>query len=133
MDLYNLIVKIEASPFYLAMLIYFAWYPLTTSVMWIFTSLLFYRSRESGPQAALDAFYQTTETPSVSFLIPAYNEEANIAQTLRGVLAVDYSNFEVIVIDDFSTDKTRQEIAPFLANPRLRLIEKEFKIGRAHV
>jgi len=131
MDLYNLIVKIEASPFYLAMLIYFAWYPLTTSVMWIFTSLLFYRSRESGPQAALDAFYQTTETPSVSFLIPAYNEEANIAQTLRGVLAVDYSNFEVIVIDDFSTDKTRQEIAPFLANPRLRLIEKEFNEGKA--
>ncbi|MFT5233231.1 MAG: biofilm PGA synthesis N-glycosyltransferase PgaC [Candidatus Krumholzibacteriia bacterium] len=131
MDLYTLVVNIEASRLYMAMLVYFAWYPLTTSVMWIFTSLLFYRRRESGPKEALANFYKTTEQPSVSFLIPAFNEEKNIARTLAGVLAVEYPNFEVVVIDDCSTDKTLREIVPFLANPRLRLLQKKFNEGKA--
>jgi len=131
MDLYTAIVNLEASRFYLALLIYFAWYPLTTSVMWIFTSLLFYRRREAGPKEALAAFYETSEQPSVSFLIPAYNEEANIARTLEGVLAVDYPNFEVVVIDDCSSDQTLREIKPFLADPRLRLVQKKVNEGKA--
>ncbi len=131
MDLYNLVVQIEASRFYMVLLVYFAWYPLTTSVMWIFTSFLFYRRRESGPKKLLDAFYEATETPSVSFLIPAFNEEANIAKTVAGVLKVDYPDYEIIVIDDCSTDNTLAELKPFLANPRVRLLRKKVNEGKA--
>ena len=60
----------------------------------------------------------------VSFVIPAYNEEKNIAATLRGVLEVDYPDFEVMVIDDCSTDGTLVEIVPFLADSRVRLVRK---------
>lgn len=44
--------------------------------------------------------------PFVSILIPAHNEEHVIANTVENVLAMDYPNFEVIVIDDRSSDNT---------------------------
>jgi len=44
--------------------------------------------------------------PGISVLIPAYNEESIIRRTLRTVLKSNYDNFEVILIDDGSTDKT---------------------------
>ena len=44
--------------------------------------------------------------PAVSVLVPAFNEEAGIEATLRSLLIQDYPDFEVIVIDDGSTDRT---------------------------
>jgi glycosyltransferase involved in cell wall biosynthesis len=46
----------------------------------------------------------------VSIIIPAYNEEAYLAQTIRSALEQDYSDFEVIVVNNASTDRT-EEIA----------------------
>lgn len=46
--------------------------------------------------------------PGISVLIPAYNEENVIRKTLRTVLKSDYKNFEVILVDDGSTDKTSE-------------------------
>jgi chlorobactene glucosyltransferase len=45
--------------------------------------------------------------PMVSILVPARNEEKNIAGCVRSLLAQDYPTFEVIVYDDQSTDATR--------------------------
>ena len=42
----------------------------------------------------------------VSVVIPAHNEEKNVAATIRAILAQDYPDFEVIVIDNASTDRT---------------------------
>lgn len=44
--------------------------------------------------------------PFVSIMIPAHNEESVIANTVRTVLELDYPNFEIIAIDDRSTDNT---------------------------
>jgi biofilm PGA synthesis N-glycosyltransferase PgaC len=131
MDLYQLLVDIEASRFYLAMLIYFAWYPLATSAMWIFTAVLFFRQKETGKTDFYDYDAATDAQPMVSFVIPAFNEEKNIAATLEGVLAVDYPNFEVVVIDDCSTDDTLTAVARFLDDPRFRLIRKKINEGKA--
>jgi peptidoglycan-N-acetylglucosamine deacetylase len=61
--------------------------------------------------------------PLVSVLIPAYNEEAVIVDTVRAALASKYSNLEVFVVDDGSVDQTealvRQE---FGRDPRVRLL-----------
>lgn len=44
--------------------------------------------------------------PFVSVLIPAHNEEGVIADTVKNILTMDYENFEIIVIDDRSSDNT---------------------------
>jgi len=62
-------------------------------------------------------------TPPVSVLIAAYNEAPVIARTIRGILASDYPDFEVIVVDDGSTDGTADIVrAAFAAEPRVRLL-----------
>jgi glycosyltransferase involved in cell wall biosynthesis len=47
-------------------------------------------------------------TPRVSVVIPAFNAEHYIRETLDSILAQTYSNIEVIVVDDKSTDGTRE-------------------------
>ncbi|MCA0983840.1 glycosyltransferase [Halobacillus yeomjeoni] len=49
-------------------------------------------------------------TPPVSLLIPAYNEEKTIVSNLLSALLVEYPEYEVIVINDGSTDATLEEL-----------------------
>ena len=53
------------------------------------------------------------DRPRVSVLIPARNEEANIGTCIEGFLSQDYDNFEIHVLDDQSTDRTRTIIEKF--------------------
>ena len=63
------------------------------------------------------------EPPLQSVLIPAHNEAKVIAETIRHVLASDYPNLEIIVIDDGSKDDTAEVVRTVFAdNPRVRLI-----------
>src|SRR5690606_25527355 len=69
--------------------------------------------------------------PSVSVLVPAHNEEAVVGHAVRSMLAMDYPDFEVIVIDDGSTDDTVGALAPLAADRRLRLVRKVVNEGKA--
>lgn len=51
--------------------------------------------------------------PEISIIIPAYNEEKNIARCLNSVLAQTFESFEVICVDDGSTDGTVEIIKSF--------------------
>ena len=59
--------------------------------------------------------------PFLSVVIPARDEAANIGRTVHAFLAQDYASFEVIVVDDRSTDGT-SEILNAIADPRLKVI-----------
>ena len=48
--------------------------------------------------------------PRVSIIVPARNEEHDIRATLESLLALDYSNYEVIAVNDRSTDATGQRM-----------------------
>ena len=48
--------------------------------------------------------------PRVSIIVPARNEEQTLEQALRTLLALDYDNYEVIAVDDRSTDRTGEII-----------------------
>lgn len=60
----------------------------------------------------------------VSVIIPAYNVERYIAQTVRSVLNQTYSNFELLIIDDESPDKS-VEICQQFGDPRLKIIHQK--------
>jgi peptidoglycan/xylan/chitin deacetylase (PgdA/CDA1 family) len=59
----------------------------------------------------------------VTVIVPAYNEAANIAGTVRSLVASDYPHVEVIVVDDGSTDATA-EIVRRLRLPTVRLLRQ---------
>jgi len=61
---------------------------------------------------------QANETPSVSVLIPAWNEEVGILKTVRSVLDTKYPKLQIVVINDGSTDSTHDIMTGFIAeNP----------------
>ncbi|GAA2621705.1 glycosyltransferase [Dactylosporangium fulvum] len=59
----------------------------------------------------------------VSVIVPAYNEAANIAATVRSLVANDYPGIEVVVVDDGSTDGTA-DIVRRLGLPSVRVIRQ---------
>ena len=60
----------------------------------------------------------------ISVVIPLYNKEPIIEKSLRSVLSQDYDDFEVVVVNDGSTDRSA-EIVKGIDDPHIRLIEQE--------
>jgi glycosyltransferase involved in cell wall biosynthesis len=61
--------------------------------------------------------------PKVSIIIPARNEERNLEEALRSILALDYDDLEIDVVDDRSTDRTGEILDRMAAaDPRLRIV-----------
>lgn len=73
---------------------------------------------------SLSQYPEPSSFPKVSILVPARNEESNIEDCLSSLLAQDYPDFQVIVLDDNSTDST-WEILTRIAegNKRLNIIK----------
>lgn len=60
----------------------------------------------------------------ITVVIPLYNKEASIAQSLKSVLSQEYDDFEVVIVDDGSTDGSVSRVEA-MNNPRIRLIKQE--------
>lgn len=66
----------------------------------------------------------------VSIIMPTYNCGQFIAESIRSVLAQTYADWELIIVDDCSTDDTVSVVASF-CDPRLRFMRNECNIGAA--
>jgi glycosyltransferase involved in cell wall biosynthesis len=62
--------------------------------------------------------------PKVSVIIPAYNRANYIAESIQSVLDQTFADFEIVVVDDGSTDNTREVIESF-HDPRIRHFHQE--------
>lgn len=60
----------------------------------------------------------------ISVVIPLYNKEQSIASTLQTVLNQTYQDFEIVIVDDGSTDHSVGEVTK-MTDPRIRLIHQE--------
>jgi glycosyltransferase involved in cell wall biosynthesis len=56
--------------------------------------------------------------PAVSIIVPACNEEVDIAQSIAQLLALDYDRYEVIAVDDRSIDRTGEILDGLAASPQ---------------
>ncbi|HEX2026980.1 MAG TPA: glycosyltransferase [Nitriliruptorales bacterium] len=119
---------IEGSLPYWVALGFFAAYPIVSSLMWISLALNYFARRELRKPRTLRP---PVPAPPVSVLIPAYCEEQHIVETVEACLAIDYPDFEVVVVDDGSTDATLALIQPYVAAGRIRVVVKSVNEGKA--
>jgi cellulose synthase/poly-beta-1,6-N-acetylglucosamine synthase-like glycosyltransferase len=75
-----------------------------------------------------DLLASSEYAPTISIIAPAYNEEANIIENVRSLLAVHYNNIELILINDGSKDQTLSKLieayhlikVPYLINEKIK-------------
>lgn len=94
-------------------LVFLALASLFTGLRWCILIVLSYRSlrrRASEPAPTFEHW------PLVSILVPAFNEHDTMAPALESLLKIDYPRYEVIVVDDGSTDGTLAQARPFEGN-----------------
>jgi cellulose synthase/poly-beta-1,6-N-acetylglucosamine synthase-like glycosyltransferase len=91
-------------------LVYFT---LLNAIYMLFTALAWRavvrRLRERGYSAEAEAFASPL-TPAISVLLPAFNEEAGIVESVRSLLRLRYPRLEIVVASDGSTDATLERL-----------------------
>ncbi len=90
------------------------------SGVWVYFVAYMTKSFRLAPR--LEAFDRTSANkfPKVSVILPARNEERYISRCLDSLLAQDYPNFEIIAINDSSTDRTGEIMAQYASkDPRV--------------
>jgi hypothetical protein len=60
--------------------------------------------------------------PVITIVMPVYNGEKTIADAIESILAQQAEEWELIIVNDGSTDATSDIVEPFLSDPRIRLI-----------
>jgi glycosyltransferase involved in cell wall biosynthesis len=61
----------------------------------------------------------------VSVVIPAYNAASYVCGAIDSVLRQSHQDFEILIVDDGSTDNTHKVVQPYLSDPRIRYLCKE--------
>ena len=78
-----------------------------------------------------EGIYQSLVQPKISIVIPAHNEEESLPATLAAALAQEYPDYEVIVVDNASSDRTTEvALAHALSSPRggrVRVVREDRK------
>lgn len=62
--------------------------------------------------------------PKATIVVPAYNVASTIKDTLNSLIQQTYSDFEILIIDDGSTDNTAEVVAPYLKDARVRYVKQ---------
>ena len=110
---------------------YSFYYPLTMSFIWIFGGIYYFlRLERKAPRPfdppKLDAW------PRVTLVVPCHNEAENIRDTIAALSNQDYPDFEIIAIDDASTDDTGRILNALLRiYPNLRVLHFPANQGKA--
>jgi len=103
------------------------WYPVIMGMLWMIGGCIYYFRIERKDPLPL------TETPMVSVLVPAFNEGDNIINTVKKLRQLNYPNYEIIVINDGSSDESPEiehELAEMYDN--VRFVDLKENCGKAN-
>lgn len=102
------------------------WYFLVLNGLYVLLSLLahreVYRHLLRSIYGGYEQLARSPLTPAVSVIVPAHNEEVSIALTVNNLLHLDYMRYEVVVVNDGSSDRTMAEL-----REKFRLVPDEAK------
>lgn len=82
---------------------------------WLMLSLSYTLRRRSGDKSL---------SPKITVVVPAFNEEITIKNCIQSLLDLDYHDYEIILVDDGSTDRTLEEVRK-VQGPRVSVIHQE--------
>lgn len=71
-----------------------------------------------------------SKAPLVSVVMAVYNDEVYLPEAINSILTQEFSNFEFLIIDDCSSDKTLELLKGYKASdPRIRLFKRDINVG----
>ena len=108
------------------------YYPIVMAFFWITGGVYYYLRRERRKPLPEDP-PPLREYPFVSILVPCFNEQEHIATTIAALSAQAYPDYEIIAIDDGSSDATAERLSGLVADhPRLRVVHLAQNQGKAN-
>lgn len=125
-ELFRILSFIDHTWLYRALLYFYGLYPVVMSLVWVVLSV-FFRTRQEDRSETLNE----GPFPFVSIVVPAYTEEDHIERTLDALLAIDYPEYEVVVVNDGSPDRTAEIVREYTTKGRIRLLDKLVNEGKA--
>ena len=108
------------------------YYPLFMAYVWIIGGITYYVRYERKGLQKNDALAELKETPSVSVLVPCFNEEDSVRDVVESLALMNYPDFEIICVNDGSTDRTGEILDELLQfYPMLRVVHQDRNQGKA--
>ena len=108
------------------------YYPLFMAYLWMIGGIAYYFRYERRTHLVKDPLTLVKSTPLVSVLVPCFNEEDNIFEVVDALSKLNYPNYEIICINDGSTDQTGALLDQLLNRyPTLRVIHQAENQGKA--
>ncbi|MCH8112612.1 MAG: poly-beta-1,6 N-acetyl-D-glucosamine synthase, partial [Proteobacteria bacterium] len=125
-------MRVDGAPVSAALFDFAFYYPLFMSYLWMTGAIYYFFYREHVEKRPVDDPPRLPDTPGVTFIVPCHNEARNVRDTIRALLEQDYPDFEVIAVNDASTDDTG-EILEAMAedSDQLRVIHLATNQGKA--
>jgi len=108
------------------------YYPLFMAYIWIIGGLYYHFRWEQGSYRNIEQLPTLKEYPGVSIIVPCYNEADNILETMHWLARQKYPNYEIIAVNDGSSDGTAKMLDDLVdVYPRLRVIHLSRNQGKA--
>ncbi len=118
--------------FWGAILAYVFFYPVLMSLVWMVGGINFYLLIERRPHRIVNQPPARDDYPLIAVLVPCFNEEENVEDTIEALMELQYPNYEVIAINDGSKDRTGELLNKLAEKfPILRVIHQVKNQGKA--
>ena len=72
-------------------------------------------------------YSELNKKPFFSVIIPTYNRAKLVCEAIESVFNQTFKDFELLIVDDGSTDNTKEVLKPYLSDPRVKYIYQENK------
>ena len=109
------------------MILYIAWLLIFSSV---FLSVFYLSIYSTARETRAEEMKELDNPPSITVLMPAYNEAEVVEQALKSVKELEYPDYQVVFVNDASTDDTLEKAKKY-ASDKIKVISHEVNKGKA--